>query len=138
MQAILDGMAELKIARRAFDADELLSRQTEVFAQIVTDRYEMIRGPIVAFGSKLDDLVKRVDRHDDRLDDGAERFQKIDDRIETLQLEMTAMRTQLERLEQLRPHLERLEAMLKTLKKGGIDVTAQATTTTPGEPPEPA
>lgn len=125
MQAILDGMAELKIARAAFDADALLSRQTEVFASIVTDRYEMIRGPIVAFGAKLDDLVSRVDKHDDRLDDGAQHFEKLDDRIERLELEMAAMRTQ----------LERLESMLAVMKKEGSNDVTQATTTPEREAP---
>jgi hypothetical protein len=89
---LVEAVGEIKEARKAFDADALLSRQTEVFASIVTDRYEMIRGPLVEFGTKLDELAKTVTKHGLRLESGDDRFTRIE-------LDMVAMRAQMDRLD---------------------------------------
>lgn len=139
MQAILDGMAELKLARKAFDADALLSRQTEVFASIVSDRYEMIRGPIVAFGEKLDALVKRVGKVENQLEYVGDRLESGDERFERIELELASIKTQMGRIEQMRAHIDNLEIELASLRKRDTDVTAQAAAapteqTTTGDP----
>jgi len=117
MQTIIEGMAELKAARNAFDADALLARETEIFASIVSDRYEMIRGPVFEIREKLDALIPRVAEIEKRLESGVERFERIEATVSALRSELEAMK---ERMTGLEAELDRYR------KKEGSSVTAES------------
>lgn len=128
--AAADAAHEQRIANRGLgQIQALLDKQTERILKENGADYESLRSSITGVQKSVDALVTRVGNTETQLDEGHKRFAAIDD-------ELAAMRSQMVRLEQLRPHLERLEAQIKALKDEGSNVTAEATAA-PGQQPSP-
>src|SRR4051812_30455601 len=120
LAAAADAAHEIREARKTSDIARLLDKQTDRILKETSADYNSLRSCIRGLQESVDALVTRVGNTEHALDEGTKRFAAIDD-------ELAAMRSQMARLEQLRPHLERLEAMLNALKsREGTNVTAEA------------
>ena len=120
LAAAADAAHEIRESRKDSDIGKLLDRQTERILKETSADYNSLRSCIRGLQESVDALVTRVGNTEHALDEGTKRFEAIED-------EMQAMRSQMARLEQLRPHLDRLEEMLRVMKlKEGNNVTAEA------------
>lgn len=117
---VADAAHEIRESRKTSDIAKLLDKQTDRILKETSADYNSLRSCIRGLQESVDALVTRVGNTEHALDEGTKRFEAIED-------EMAAMRSQMARLEQLRPHLDRLEEMLRIMKiKEGTNVTEAA------------
>ena len=110
------------------DFEGALDRQAERILKETAADYGSLRSSITGLQQSVDALVTRIGNTESALDAGTKRFMAIED-------ELSAMRSQMERLEQLRPHLDRLEEMLRLLKREGTNATETAAAPEPEPTP---
>jgi len=100
------------------DFEAALDRNTQRILHETSADIGLIRSSITGLQQSVDALVTRIGNTETALDAGTKRFAAIDD-------ELAAMRSQMSRLEQLRPHLERLEAAIEKMKLEGTHGAAE-------------
>lgn len=113
LAAAADAAHEIREARRQPGIEELLERQTARILKETSADYGSLRSSITGLQQSVDALVTRIGNTETALDAGTKRFQAIED-------ELSAMRSQMSRLEQLRPHLDRLEAALNQIRQDAV------------------
>lgn len=109
--AAADSAHEQRQANKAINnITSLFDKQTERILKETSADYGALRSSITGLQQSVDALVTRIGNTETALDAGTKRFAAIED-------ELAAMRSQMSRLEDLRPHLERLEAKLAKMKQ---------------------
>lgn len=99
---------DIRIATR-LDGNHRLVKQE------IDANYRLLHLEVVSIGRRMDALGDQIKVHDSRLDlleSGEERFERIE-------LELATMRLQLDRLDQVRGHVDSLEAELARLRSPG-------------------
>ena len=112
LMAAADAAHEVRQANKGnSNIASLLEKQTERILKETSADYGSLRSSLAGLQQSVDAVVTRIGNTEAGLEAGTKRFAEIED-------EMAAMRSQMSRLEELRPHLDRLEHTLHELKNG--------------------